>query len=66
MTTRLVVIAGFVVVLVLAASLVALARIRREWLATVSEVLAHVMRRTDVRILVLGSWAWLGWHVLAR
>jgi hypothetical protein len=66
MTTRIVVIAGFVVVFVLAASVVALARIHRDWLATASEVLAHVTRRTDVRILVLGGWAWLGWHVLAR
>ncbi|MEQ7123220.1 DUF6186 family protein [Actinopolymorpha sp. B11F2] len=66
MTTRLVVIAGFVVLFLLACSLVILARIRRVQLATLGEALAHVMVRAEVRILVLCAWAWLGWHALAR
>jgi hypothetical protein len=66
MTSRVVVIAGFVLLFLLAGCLVVLSRIRSSKLASVGEALAHVTARTDVRIVVLCCWAWLGWHILAR
>lgn len=66
MSSRMITISGFVLLFVLAAALVVIAWVRRDRLATFSEVIAHAGRRRVVRIGVLLIWAWLGWHFLAR
>ena len=67
MTSRDVTIAGFILVLVTAALLVAVSWARSDWLARFGEVARAVCQRhIAARAMVLFVWAWLGWHFLAR
>jgi Family of unknown function (DUF6186) len=67
MTSRAVTIAGFVVLIALAAGLVVLSRLRPDRLARFVVVVRAVSQRNLIlRGLVLFCWAWLGWHFLAR
>ena len=66
MTPRAAIIAGFAAILglVLAADL--LARRAGSGLRPLSDTLAAALRPRGGRIVVLGAWLWLGWHLLAR
>jgi len=66
MTSRVVIIAGFVLLFVAGGILLALSRTRPERFAKFTEALAHVTTPVQVRLFVLAVWAWLGWHFLAR
>ena len=69
--TRLLAIAGFVVVVLLVAFVEWRARREESRIPTASDVAAFVMQyeagRLPVgRIAVLGFWWWAGWHFFAR
>ncbi len=66
MTSRTVVISGFVVLFAAAGVLLVVSWFRPDRLARFSAALTHVTRPASLRILVLFVWAWLGWHFLAR
>ena len=66
MMSRFAVTAGFVVVL--AVALVVDARARRPGSAVrpFGVTVAAALRTRTGRVLVFGTWLWLGWHFLAR
>lgn len=64
--SRVLTIAGFVLLFAVASFAVLLARVRRDRWATFADALSAVSRRRSVRVIVLFVWAWLGWHFLAR
>ncbi|WP_431962614.1 DUF6186 family protein [Nocardia sp. bgisy134] len=66
MTERAVVVTGFAVLLALALGLTALAHLRRDLIAPLTEVATAALARRPVRIIAALCWAWLGWHFLAR
>ncbi|HVE46651.1 MAG TPA: DUF6186 family protein [Acidimicrobiales bacterium] len=63
--TRLVTVAGYVLVVVIGLGLELVAR-RTRRLATFEEVLAAVLRRWPLRVLLQAGWLWIGWHVFVR
>lgn len=63
---RTITIGGFAVLFGLAAVLAVVARVRPDRLAAFTELVAHLSRRRAIRLAILGIWAWLGWHFLAR
>jgi hypothetical protein len=66
MMSRFAVTAGFVVVL--AATIIVDARARRPGSAVrpLGATVAAALRTRGGRVLVFGTWLWLGWHFLAR
>ncbi|MGI8662123.1 MAG: DUF6186 family protein [Acidimicrobiales bacterium] len=64
MSTRAVTLAGYVVILGAALVLSAIARARAR--AALSDAVLRVLCGRAGRIVVLASWAWLGWHLFAR
>lgn len=67
MTSRLVTIAGFCVLLGLGTATVLVSLVLRRSVATFGEALRAVpLRRLLPRLLIVVVWAWLGWHLLAR
>lgn len=66
MSDRTLVITGFVVLLAAAGGAAVTARLCRDRVATLGEVVDHLMRKRVTRILAVLLWAWLGWHFLAR
>jgi hypothetical protein len=66
MISRFAVAAGFVVVL--AATIIVDARARRPGSAVqpLGATVAAALRTRTGRVLVFGTWLWLGWHFLAR
>ena len=66
MMSRLVVAAGFVAVL--AATIIVDTRARRpgSGVRPFGATLAAALRTRTGRVLVFGTWLWLGWHFLAR
>lgn len=63
--TRLVTVAGYVLVVVLGLGLELVAR-RTRRLATFEEVLDAALRRWPLRMLLQAGWLWIGWHVFVR
>lgn len=66
MSTRVITIAGFVLVIAALVSLEILGRRKKANIPTVSEWLGYVMRPKAGRALILLGWLWLGWHYFAR
>jgi hypothetical protein len=65
MTSRVITLAGFAVITASALALEVAAR-RSSRLCTLAEALAVVLRHRPMRILLLGAWLWLGWHLFVR
>ncbi|MGK8524045.1 DUF6186 family protein [Nocardia asteroides] len=66
MSDRQIVVLGFVLLLVVALGAMAVARVRRDLIASLGETVACSTRTRAARIAVVLVWAWLGWHFLAR
>ena len=66
MTTRMVFLAGYVVVGLALTALVLLSHGRPSAVATVTELADASTRRRAGRVIVLLVWWWIGFHVLAR
>lgn len=66
MTPRAAIIAGFAAILGLAVAAELYARRAGSSVRPLSETLAAALRSRGGRIVVLGAWLWLGWHLLAR
>lgn len=66
MTERTIVIVGFVVLLVAVVGAIVISHLRRDLLATLGETMSHLVRTRAAAILAVLTWAWLGWHFLAR
>jgi Family of unknown function (DUF6186) len=66
MTTRVITIAGFALVIAALVTLEAIGRRRASRVPTVGEWLGYLMRPRVGRALVLLGWWWLGWHYFAR
>jgi len=65
-TPRAAIIAGFTAILGLAVAAELYARRAGSRVRPLSETLAAARRSRGGRIVVLGAWLWLGWHLLAR
>jgi hypothetical protein len=65
MTTRTLILAGYLAVLVGALVLETAARCRGTP-ATFGIALGAVLRHRPARLLLLTAWLWLGWHVFVR
>ena len=66
MTPRLAIIAGFAAILALAIATDLFARRAGSGVRPLSATLAAALRSRGGRVLILGAWLWLGWHLLAR
>lgn len=66
MTTRLITIAGFAVVIVVLAALEILGRRKSSPIPTLGQILGYAMRPRAGRFLILVGWLWLGWHFFSR
>lgn len=63
--TRIVTVAGYVLVAVIGLGLELVAR-RTRRLATFEEMLAAALGRWPLRVLLQAGWLWIGWHVFVR
>ena len=63
--SRLVTLAGYVIVLAVAAVVDVRARQQRGG-ATFGDALATALRPWPVRLVVVAAWLWLGWHLFVR
>lgn len=66
MSSRELTIAGFLVLAVVAVGLYLLGRARRWGLAPVGDVTDAIRTSKAGRLALVLSWAWVGWHLLAR
>ena len=66
MSSRELTIAGFLVLAVVALGLYLLGRARRLGLAPLGDVTEAIRTSKAGRFVLALSWAWVGWHVLAR
>jgi hypothetical protein len=66
MTTRVITIAGFAVVIIALFGLEILARRKNSRIPTLGELLGYAMRPRAGRFLILLGWLWLGWHFFSR
>jgi|1186.fasta_scaffold568613_2 hypothetical protein len=66
MTPRAAIIMVFAAILGLAVATDLLARRPGSSVRPLSVTLAAALRSRGGRIVVLGAWLWLGWHLLAR
>jgi hypothetical protein len=66
MSSRELTIAGFLVLAVVALGLYLLGRARRLDLAPLGDVMEAIRTSKAGRLALALSWAWVGWHVLAR
>jgi uncharacterized protein DUF6186 len=66
MSDRALIITGFAALLVAVGGATLIAHLYRDRVATLGEIVDHLMRRRVTRILLVIVWAWLGWHFLAR
>jgi hypothetical protein len=66
MTTRVITIAGFAVVIIALFGLEFLARRKNSLIPTLGELLGYAMRPRAGRFLILLGWLWLGWHFFSR
>jgi uncharacterized protein DUF6186 len=66
MTSKVVTIVGFAIVVAILVLLEVLGRRRSSRIPTTGEWLGYVMRPRAGRALILLGWLWLGWHYFAR
>lgn len=67
MTTHLITVLGFVVLLAGVATLELLAKLRPgAGVPSAGDCLAYLMRTRVGRVLILSAWWWTGWHLFAR
>jgi hypothetical protein len=66
MVTRVITIAGFVIVIMALFVLEYLGRRKDSRIPTLGEWLGFIMRPRAGRFLILLGWLWLGWHYFAR
>lgn len=66
MSDRILIIIGFAALLAVICAAAVTARLRRDRIATLGEVVDYLMRKRVARILAVLVWAWSGWHFLAR
>jgi len=66
MSTRVITIAGFVVIIASMVILEILARRPSSRIPALGAWLGYVMRPRAGRALILLGWLWLGWHYFAR
>jgi hypothetical protein len=66
MTTRVITIAGFALVIAALIALEVTGRRPASRIPTVGEWLGYLMRPRAGRALILLGWWWLGWHYFAR
>jgi hypothetical protein len=66
MTSRVITIIGFVVILGVLVALEVLGRRPTNRIPTVGQWLGYTMRPRSGRALILIGWLWLGWHYFAR
>jgi Family of unknown function (DUF6186) len=66
MTTRVITIIGFSVVIAALAVLEIVARRPGSRIPPVGEWLGYLMRPKAGRFLLLAGWVWLGWHYFSR
>jgi uncharacterized protein DUF6186 len=65
-STRLITIVGFVIVIAAMFALEFAARRPDSRIPTVGQWLGYLMRPRIGRVLILLGWWWLGWHYFAR
>jgi hypothetical protein len=66
MTSRDLTVAGFLVLAALALLLFVLGHVRRLGLTPLGGLVDRIRTSTAGRFLLALSWAWVGWHLLAR
>lgn len=66
MTTRVITIAGFALVIAAMVALEVVARRGNSRIPTAGQSLGYLMRPRLGRVLILLGWWWLGWHYFAR
>jgi hypothetical protein len=66
MTTRVITIIGFAVIIAVLVLLEVLGRRRTNRIPTTGQWLGFIMRPRAGRALILLGWLWLGWHYFAR
>ena len=66
MSARELTITGFLVVAVVAVGLYLLGRARRLGLAPLGDATDAIRTSTAGRFALAATWAWVGWHLLAR
>jgi hypothetical protein len=66
MSLRKLTITGFLVLAVVAVGLHLLGRVHRLGLAPLGDVTDAIRTSTAGRLALTFSWAWVGWHLLAR
>ena len=66
MTARILTVAGFAVLGMVAAALTLAGRKCRLGLARPGDLLDALRSRAPARLAIVLSWTWLGWHFLAR
>lgn len=66
MSTRVLTIAGFVALAVVAVALYMTGRAHRLGLASLGDVTDAIRSSTLGRFALAFGWAWVGWHLLAR
>lgn len=66
MRSRVITIAGFVLLALTGAVMEWAARTQRARVAPFGQVLSELMRTPPVRIAVLFTWWWIGWHFFTR
>ena len=64
--SRLVLVAGFAMLVAALAALEAAARLSHRGLATLDELMAVAVRHPAGRLAALASWLWVGWHLFVR
>jgi hypothetical protein len=64
--TRAITIGGFVAIILAGVGLELVARRPASRVASVGDVLGHVLRQRTGRVLVFVLWFWFGWHFIAR
>ena len=64
--TRAITIGGFVAIILAGIAVELIARRPASRVASVGDVLGHVMRQRTGRVLVFVLWFWFGWHFIAR
>lgn len=66
MTTHAITLLGFTTIAILFMGLELAARRRASRVPTAGEIFGFLMQTRLSRLIVLASWAWLGWHFFAR
>lgn len=66
MTSRDLIILSYLALAVVAVVLVVASRRRPDRIATFAETIHALGRPRAIRLVLVLTWAWLGWHFLAR